>query len=337
MIKVSVVIPTYQRCNSLKRLLTALNAQSFQQDEFEVIVSIDGSDDGSREMIDNFKAPYLLRCLWERNRGKAAACNSGIRAANSDLLIILDDDMEPSTELVGSHYAAHQNNPYVCIVGAAPIKVDPNASPTIGQIADKFNSHIEKLSRPGYNLRIWDFYGGNFSIRKSVMTESGLFDESYKSYGYEDVEFAYRLLNRGIKIIFNAHAMCIQHYNDNFKGLAYKTINSGMNAVRLVNSHPDTFSELKLIEYNYTGWKWRYFRLFLIWTSMLIPPTRNVIISIISKTERTNLKVFDWHFSLAMDYFFWLGVWTALRNDRNRKQLISKIKSGKKPQICPAQ
>ncbi|MEW6145842.1 MAG: glycosyltransferase [Thermodesulfobacteriota bacterium] len=335
MIKVSIVIPTYQRCDSLKRLLTALNAQSFPQHEFEVIVSIDGSEDGSKEMIDNFKAPYLLRYIWERNRGKAAACNSGIRAASSDLVIILDDDMEPSAELVGSHYAAHQIDPHVCIVGAAPIKLDPNASPTIGQITDKFNTHLEKLSRPDYNLRIWDFYGGNFSIRKSVITEVGLFDESYKSYGYEDVEFAYRLLNRGIKIIFNPYAMCIQHYDDDFKGLAYKTINSGKNAVQLVNLHPDTFNELKLIEYNYTGWKWRSLRLFLIWTSMLIPPASNLIISIISKTERKNIKVFERLFSLAMDYFFWLGVWTALRNDKNRKQLIAKIKSGKKPQICP--
>ena len=64
-------------------------------ERFEVLVAIDGSEDGTREMIEQFAMPYQLRGLWQPNRGRAAACNMGLSAARGDLIVIMDDDMEP--------------------------------------------------------------------------------------------------------------------------------------------------------------------------------------------------------------------------------------------------
>ena len=334
MIKVSVIIPTYQRKQSVLRLLDALSSQTFPSNEFEVIISIDGSTDGTKEVVDNFKASFELRSIWESNAGKSSACNKGIKDARGELLIILDDDMEPSPELVQAHFTAHQGHTKIGVIGAAPIKAEEYSPLVVRYIADKFNSHIKKISEPGFNLRIWDFYGGNFSIGRKLMLDVGLFDENFKVYGYEDVELVNRLLKMGVKIIFRQDALCIQHYEDDLRGQGYKTINSGNNAVQLVSSQPETFNELKLIEYNFTGWKWRSLRLTLIWLSILIPVTTDIVISLINLFEKCNPKMHRRFYALAMDYFFWLGVWTALRRDKN-KQLLSKIKSCKKPQKCP--
>ncbi len=96
MMKVSIVIPTYNRADSMERLLTALNSQTFPHSDFEVVVSIDGSEDGTREMIKKFPAAYTIRSIWHPNSGRVKACNRGIEAASGEILIILDDDMEPS-------------------------------------------------------------------------------------------------------------------------------------------------------------------------------------------------------------------------------------------------
>lgn len=331
MYKISVVIPTYNRRDSVRRSLTALTRQTFPARDFEVIVTIDGSEDGTLEMVSGFHSNYELSYTWEQNQGKPSACNRAIRAANGELIVFIDDDMEPTPEFLEAHYESHLKNPGAVVMGAAPIELEGDSPPVVIYIADKFNTHLEKISQPGFKIRIWDFYGGNFSIKKVLFSEIGLFDESYKVYGYEDVEFANRILKSGIKIIYSSDAKCIQYYSDEYQDVARKIINTGKNAIHLASSSPETFNELKLIEYNFIGWKWRSLRLFLIRLSMLVPMTTNLIIFCIDQVGKRKPHLFAKLNWLAMDYFFWLGVWTALKNNKNRKELVSRIKSYRKP------
>jgi len=331
MYDISVVIPTFNRRDSVRRSLTALSAQTFPAGDFEVIVSIDGSEDGTREMVSGFSSPYNLKYIWEQNSGKASACNRAIHAANGDLLVMIDDDMEPTPEFLRAHHESHLKNPGVGVIGAAPIVLDPDPPLVVTYIADKFNAHLEKISQPGFKIRIWDFYGGNFSINKELISEIGLFDESYKAYGFEDVELANRILKSGIKIIYSSDAKCIQHYDDDYKGVARKTINAGKNAIHLASTYPETFTELKLIEYNFTGWKWRALRMIMIRLSMIMPFITNLIIYLVDWIGKHKPHLFTQLNELAMDYFFWLGVWTALRTNKYRKELESRIKSHRRP------
>ncbi len=71
--KINAVIPTYQRCESVRRLLKTLADQTMPAGDYEVIVSIGGSKDATREMVAAFDASYLLQGLWQPNRGRAAA------------------------------------------------------------------------------------------------------------------------------------------------------------------------------------------------------------------------------------------------------------------------
>ena len=52
MLRVSVVIPTYRRKDALLRALRSLATQSIAPDEYEVVVVVDGSDDGTREAAE---------------------------------------------------------------------------------------------------------------------------------------------------------------------------------------------------------------------------------------------------------------------------------------------
>lgn len=325
--KVSVVIATYNRSGSVERVLNALSDQTFPAEDYEVVVSIDGSKDGTREMVNKYKPKYDLRSVWHANSGRASACNRGIRDSRGDIIIILDDDMEPSRDLIRAHYAAHQRGTRLGVIGAVPIIVDPTSTPVIRYVGEKFNTHLRKISAPGYRIRIRDFYSGNFSIRREDMLEDGMYNEEFTIYGNEDVELAYRLLKAGIVIVYDSDALCIQNYEKGFKGLAYDTISKGKTAVLLTGLYPDAFKELKLTEYNLTGWKWRALRMFLIRVSMLVPATTDAVIMIIRLFERFDRSVQERLYPLGLDYLFWLGVWSAIKNDKSASRIAYRIKS----------
>lgn len=328
--KVSVVISTYNRSSSVERLLETLSEQSFTAEDFEVVVSIDGSEDGTKKIVNKFKSHYDLRSVWHAKSGRASACNRGIRGSHGEIVIILDDDMEPSRDFIRAHYAAHQRGTKMGVIGAVPIVIGESSTPVVKYIGEKFNSHLRKISAPGYRIRIRDFYSGNFSIRREDMLEHGMYNEGFTMYGNEDVELAYRLLKAGIVIVYDPDALCLQNYEKDFRGLARDTVSKGKTAVLLTRLYPDTFNELKLIEYNLTGWKWRSLRIFLIRASMLVPVTTDILILIISHFQKFSRMTQEKLYPLALDYLFWLGVWSAIKNTKNSKELITKIKSWKK-------
>jgi hypothetical protein len=115
--------------------------------------------------------------------------------------------------------------------------------------------------------------------------------------------------------------------------LAKKTISSGKTTALIVNLHPELFCELKLREYNLTGWKWRSLRLSMIWVSMLIPGAIDAAIFLVNQSVRFIPTVQKELYSLALDYLFWLGVWTEIRTSKTQ-YLIPKIKSCKLLQKC---
>ncbi len=180
-VAISVVIPTYRRCALVQQALEALSRQSLPADRYEVIVSIDGSEDGTRELVEQFQAPYRLTCLWHPNRGRAAACNAGIRAAGGDLIVLLDDDMEATPELLSAHLQAQAAARFsLAAIGAAPIACGGGASPTKDYVAAKFNDHLAELARPGRRFGLRDIYTGNFSVSRHTFLKCGGFDEAFR-------------------------------------------------------------------------------------------------------------------------------------------------------------
>jgi len=85
-VAVSVLVPTYQRRDSVVQAVRSILAQSYR--DFEVIVVDDGSTDGTGDAI----APLGVRYLWQENRGVSAARNAGLRVARGRVIAFLDSD-----------------------------------------------------------------------------------------------------------------------------------------------------------------------------------------------------------------------------------------------------
>jgi GT2 family glycosyltransferase len=304
---ISVVVPTCRRRASVLRGLTALAAQDLRADEFEVVVSIDGSDDGTREAIGSFRAPYGLRVIDGPRRGRAAACNAGITVARGDVVVILDDDMEPAPACLSSHRRHHEDGARVCVMGAVPVRVDGD-TPRVGRFVRwKFDLHLAKLAEPGHVFALRDFYSGNTSIRRDVLDEVGLFDESFTLYGNEDLELSLRLRAANVTLLYDRDALAHQHYEKDLAGLTRDTFEKGKTAVLLARSHPVAFDELQLASYAAHSRLWRALRT----TLLRLRPSR-LVLRAAEAAERTPIARRPLFYVLLLDYFYWLGVQSAL-------------------------
>jgi glycosyltransferase involved in cell wall biosynthesis len=88
--KVSVVIPTYNRGYIIRDALQSVLSQTYR--DFEVFVIDDGSSDSTREIVENFGQENVRYLSHDRNRGCSAAYNTGLSAARGELVGFLDSD-----------------------------------------------------------------------------------------------------------------------------------------------------------------------------------------------------------------------------------------------------
>ncbi|OGN29987.1 MAG: hypothetical protein A3A33_01540 [Candidatus Yanofskybacteria bacterium RIFCSPLOWO2_01_FULL_49_25] len=87
---ISVIMPTHNRPELLKRAITSVLAQTYS--DFELIVVDDGLQKSARETVEYFRDPRIIYLKHEQERGGGAARNTGIKAARGKFIAFLDDD-----------------------------------------------------------------------------------------------------------------------------------------------------------------------------------------------------------------------------------------------------
>jgi GT2 family glycosyltransferase len=310
----SVVVPTFNRRQCIDRLLQALNAQTVDTRAYEVIVSVDGSTDGTTELVRDFRAAFPLKVVSGANAGRATACNRGIQIAQGRLIILLDDDMEPEPSFVESHVDANPRLERMGVLGGVPIMLDAGASPTARYIGVKFNRHLRELERAGRPLHFRDFYSGNFSIPRDILASVGGFDESFRVYGNEDLELSWRLQLAGVHFTYCAKAVARQHYTKDFEAVAKDNLSKGKTAVLLATKHPDALPFLRLSSTDRGALPRRLFRSSLLAVTRFRPAFANSVIELMKHLEHRNSAVFGKLCGPVLDYLFWVGALSELRH-----------------------
>lgn len=253
---ISLIISTYNRPAALSLVLQALNYQTDK--DFEVIIADDGSSDETRKLIAQMtiNCVYPITHAYQEDKGfrLSRARNLAASKASGDYLIFIDGDCIPRPSFIKNHRKLAAKKTLVC--GNRIL------------LSEKFTKEIESKQIKVWNYNFFNwlktyFTGGvnrlhplitlpintfrkpiknwkkargcNLALfREDYLNVNG-FDNSFSGWGYEDSEFAIRLLNSGVMLKSGRYATGLLHLyhkeNDrSFEGENLKRLQDRMNS-----------------------------------------------------------------------------------------------------------
>lgn len=241
---VSVVIPTFNRRETLAEVLPILARQSLPQDQYELLVCDSGSSDGTKELLAELAIPNLRHIQPPENRGRSGARNAGIRAATGEFVMFTDADILASPNLLAEHLKLHRARPHSAVVGLE-VQVDTLAE--FEAVRDNpYDKGRHMHGRENKEMSWLFFLTGNASAPRQALLDVGLFDENFTVYGHEDLELGYRLQKAGYPILYNAGAVNYHWHPVPFTERCDKMRHSGLATRRFYDKHQDRSILLRL-------------------------------------------------------------------------------------------
>ena len=198
-VQVSVVIPTYQRegvlIDSLKHLLKLHSPPA------EILV-VDQTREHQVETLNilaEFDSTQQVRWIRLTHPSITHAMNVGLERAINDVVLFLDDDIIPDSNLIAAHANAHDESGCNIVAGQV---LQPGQEPLAE--TEEVRGFEFRSNRRQY---ISELMGGNFSIKRDLALKLGGFDENFVQVAYRfEAEFASRALAAGEKILFEPTA-----------------------------------------------------------------------------------------------------------------------------------
>jgi glycosyltransferase involved in cell wall biosynthesis len=312
MVEVSVIIPTYNRAELLRACLTALGQQTQSPTDFEVIVVVDGSSDGTLEMLSHLTTPFRLQVLVQANSGAAVARNQGAREAAGALCLFLDDDIVAEPGLVAAHLEAqHQRGP---MLGLGHLTCQPATTDGFAhQFATWWTDHYARLEEGSTSVSFLDCWSGNLSVPRATFLEAGGFATDLVRL--EDVDLGYRLERIGLPLVYICSAIGHQDYRKGFADIAREVELSGAASVELHRRHPTMLASLRMGRYTEARLRFRLARRLLL----ALRPSKNLL-RLTSRVGSRGPRANSWY-GLVFDYYYWRGVRRATNDAAQWRRL----------------
>jgi glycosyltransferase involved in cell wall biosynthesis len=247
-IKLSIIVCTYNRGDSLRKTLQSISASQFTSElAWELLVVDNRSTDHTRDVCRAFSETLPIKYLYEPQQGKSYALNHGIAAAHGDLVAFTDDDVDVDpywlSELCAGAERTHQADFW-----GGPVypkwEVPPPAwlaEHSLGMLGS-ISVHYERA--PGADRICEDdvlFVGANLMVRKKVFEQNFRFREdigpnAQNASRQEDTLFVESLLQAGYEGYYIPKAK-VYHRNSKERMteryLRLWNIGAGISAVRL--------------------------------------------------------------------------------------------------------
>ena len=252
----SIIIPTYKREDLLRNLLASLSRQRTDY-PFEVIVVNDAPGEDLSPLELEFSDISLKVINLAEDHGRGVARNTAVRNSTGEILIFLDDDMRADPRLVASHVRFHDAHPNAGAIGNALTAPELGDS-LLFRYMDTRGVH--KLARWNRSPARY-FVTNNASVPRSALLEAGLFDEAFRSYGFEDTELAFRLEDRvGLSFWYLEDAIAHHIHHHSVDQLLEKRLIAARSSLPLLlERHPGRARDLSITELlppspDDTGW-----------------------------------------------------------------------------------
>jgi len=242
--EISVVIPTYDRLDTLERVLPTLLAQDMDASRYELLVCDSNSTDGTAEYLARVRQTHPnVRHIRGAFSGRAAARNAGIAAAQGEIVLFNDADIMASADLLSAHLRRHRERKGIAVVGLEVQAADFDEY-AYKRDRPEARGHLHRPSRK--KLSWLYFLTGNASVRREDLLRAGCFDEDFTGYGHEDLELGYRLRRIGIEICYEPRAVNYHCQAVPYEGQKEKMRLAGRSTARFYRKHPDLEVKLNL-------------------------------------------------------------------------------------------
>lgn len=188
--KVSIIVSAFNAADILPKTLPSLFNQDYPEENYEIILVNDASTDTTLDLIKSEK--WTDQCIvfhHEKNLGRSATRNTGLRAASGDLLIFIDCDIEVSSDFISRNVIRHREKDIVGLLCNLQPAVFPN---------DKYHLYLSRNRRGAKSvggkapLPYRYFILTATSIKRTAIEKTGEFSENLSGYGI-DLHYAHRL------------------------------------------------------------------------------------------------------------------------------------------------
>jgi glycosyltransferase involved in cell wall biosynthesis len=238
----SVVVPTYNGAPLLERILRPLLDDPAAS---EVIVVVDGSRDGSFELVERLaRAEPRLRPMLIENRGDMGAREAGAQAATGEVVLFVDDDVLANPGLVTGHARRHAERAADVVVGYMPV------TPTRRRKGDEFALHMYAREYEGRceiyerdpESVVRELWGGNFSMRRADCLAIGMANRAFTEHYHADRDFGIRCLEAGLTGTFDRTLAATHLHERTLAGFIRDARSQGAARVLLPRFHAGTVS-----------------------------------------------------------------------------------------------
>ncbi len=207
---ISVIIPNRNQAHTLAKVLKGLENQDIDRDAYEVIVVDDGSTDQSIKLLQQFSRKTCINFSWLRVDGGNAglARNRGVLSAKGDLLLFLDADTIPESNVVSGHLSFHRERNFDNSVLMGAIHISPDLDKP-----QQARYYVYRLSGDQYGncpVNWWYYRTANTSLTKSLFNETGAFKTTLSAL--EDSELAYRMFKKGVQFYHKAAIVAVDDH-----------------------------------------------------------------------------------------------------------------------------
>jgi len=254
--RASVVIPTYNRLETLRRVVAGVGDQAGKVgEEVEIVVVDDGSTDGTGEWLARLGRRTTrpeITVVRQSNSGPAAARNRGVGAARGEIVMFLGDDTVPQSGWLAAHLEEHrlvalrsgeEDGPaeatgQIAVLGytSFPPQWDTPFRRFINEYGAQFGySIIEEPAAVPFNF----FYTSNISLPRTVLLRLGGFREDFPTAAWEDIELAYRAARDGFRIRYQPRARTLHLHRVHPRTFCRRQRTSGLSAAIFVRLHPE--------------------------------------------------------------------------------------------------
>jgi glycosyltransferase involved in cell wall biosynthesis len=230
---ISIITPTFNRSHELDYLIESINNQTLDHKYFEMIISDDGSTDGTDKKIKKWSnvVDFKLKYICQNNLGPGAARNHGVINSLGELIVFIDSDCEANENWLKIIYDSYKNNLFDAFGGPdhskndfLPIQIAIDYSMTSFLTTGGMRGHKKNMLAKFYPR------SHNMGLKKTIFEKVGGFGALRHG---QDIELSHRILNSGARVELLIDAIVYHRRRTTLKKFFRQVFNWGVARVNL--------------------------------------------------------------------------------------------------------